>query len=384
MELNRASRGFLLWTATLFFAAAAAFAAGSGPSPAPVLPGTFAGWTGGPLTTLSAPSAQGLEDRAPYLSEYEFTSAEQRQYNRGRESLLARVYRMKDPSGAYGLYSFLRTPNMEKSDLSEHSSLSPEHCLVLVGNLVLELTGKNFNSLKPTFTDLVAQVAPHAEHGPYPLLWQHLPVEDFEPRSDHYLLGPATLNHFLPLADGDWLGFSEGAEAELARYRVHEKQLTLLIADFPTPQMASRKLAELEREFNINGKSGRPGRPIIYAQRHLTLLSLVVNSPTQEDANILLNQIHSATEVTWNEPSFSLTDPNLGTIIVGIIVGTGILCMFALIAGLAFGGVRLVVKRLLPGKIFDRSSQLQILQLGLSSKPIDAEDFYGLGTPPQA
>jgi predicted small integral membrane protein len=67
--------------------------------------------------------------------------------------------------------------------------------------------------------------------------------------------------------------------------------------------------------------------------------------------------------------------------IVGTIVGTGIICMFALISGLAFGGVRIVVKRMLPDKVFDRSDQMQILQLGLSSKPIKAEDFYSLGTP---
>jgi len=63
--------------------------------------------------------------------------------------------------------------------------------------------------------------------------------------------------------------------------------------------------------------------------------------------------------------------------VVGAILGTGVICGFALVAGLAFGGFRIFVKRLLPGKVFDRGTQLQVLQLGLSSKPINAEDFYG-------
>ena len=68
--------------------------------------------------------------------------------------------------------------------------------------------------------------------------------------------------------------------------------------------------------------------------------------------------------------------------IVGSIVGTGIICGFTLVAGLAFGGFRLVVKRALPNRVFDRTSQIQVLQLGLSSKPINAEDFYQMdGTP---
>jgi hypothetical protein len=53
--------------------------------------------------------------------------------------------------------------------------------------------------------------------------------------------------------------------------------------------------------------------------------------------------------------------------------------MFAVVAGLAFGGVRIAVKRLLPGRVFDRGDQLDVLQLGLGSKPINSEDFYGIG-----
>ncbi len=92
-----------------------------------------------------------------------------------------------------------------------------------------------------------------------------------------------------------------------------------------------------------------------------------------------LRQVDSGTELTWNEPTFQFTQPSIGTMIVGTIIGTGVICLFALVSGLAFGGVRLVVKRALPDKVFDRSDQLQILQLGLSSKPINAEDFYGIG-----
>ena len=35
-----------------------------------------------------------------------------------------------------------------------------------------------------------------------------------------------------------------------------------------------------------------------------------------------------------------------------------------------------LVKIFLPNKIFDREKQIEILQLGISSKPIKAKDFY--------
>jgi hypothetical protein len=114
------------------------------------------------------------------------------------------------------------------------------------------------------------------------------------------------------------------------------------------------------------------------------MVGLVAGARSQEEADKLLGQMHSAIHVTWNEPSASFTEPGIGPIIVGIIVGTGVICLFAVIAGVAFGGVRLLVKRLLPGKVFDRDSQLQVLQLGLGSKPIQVQDFYGIAKPDPA
>ena len=131
--------------------------------------------------------------------------------------------------------------------------------------------------------------------------------------------------------------------------------------------------------FNVNGAQNGSDKPAVYVQRSLTLVGVVFRARSETQAAALLGNVHSGTELTWNEPSFSFSDPNIGTVIVGIIYGTGILCIFALVAGLAFGGFRIAIKRVLPGRVFDRSSQLDVLQLGLGSKPINSEDFYGFG-----
>jgi hypothetical protein len=55
-----------------------------------------------------------------------------------------------------------------------------------------------------------------------------------------------------------------------------------------------------------------------------------------------------------------------------------VICVFAVVAGLTFGGIRLGAKRLFPGKIFDRTNQVDFLQLAINGKPIKAEDFYGI------
>jgi len=50
--------------------------------------------------------------------------------------------------------------------------------------------------------------------------------------------------------------------------------------------------------------------------------------------------------------------------------------LVAVVLGVAFGGVRVLTKRLFPGKVFDRPEQMEVLQLGLSGKRIDPRDFY--------
>jgi hypothetical protein len=115
----------------------------------------------------------------------------------------------------------------------------------------------------------------------------------------------------------------------------------------------------------------------------MTLLAIVYGARTQAEADALLKQVESGAEITWNEPTFQFKEPPITAMIAGTIIGAGIICMFAIISGIAFGGVRLVVKRYFPDKVFDRSSHLQVLQLGLGSKPINSEDFYGLERPPR-
>jgi uncharacterized protein DUF6599 len=355
----------VLAAALLFLAVLPASAQG-------LLPNSFAGWTAdSPAETVPSPAVS-----QPILAEYGWVSRESRSFSRGPDKLDVTVFTLKDPSGAYGLYSFLRTPDMPKAELSEHSSTSHEHALALVGNLVVDVRGKDLPKSDAGLKALIAAVSPRAESGLLPTLWQHIPTKGIVERTDKYVLGPETLNQVFPVSSDDWLGFSQGAEAETAKYRVNGRELNLLLADFPTPQTAAKKLAELQKQFNVNGSNGGTNPTPLFAKRSLTLVAIVSDASSQKEADTLLGLVQSGTEITWNEPTFEFKEPAIGTMIVGAIMGTGVICMFAIIAGLAFGGVRLVVKRA-TNKVFDRPDQVQVLQLGLSSKPINAEDFYG-------
>lgn len=339
-----------------------------------ILPRAIGEWAEAPNSGPTALPPQ------PVLAEYGLKATESATYAGGAnagDQLRATVFQMKDPSGGYGLYSFLRSPDMARAEFAEHSSISKDRSLILVGNLLLEIEGTDVPKLDSQIRSLAAAVSPHSQDGPLPTLWQRLPEKGLVQRSDRYVLGPQTLNQLFPGNVGDTLGFSKGAEAELAHYKLAGHDATLLIADFPTPSFAMQQLAQLQRQFDVNGSNPGSASPRFFAKRNLTLLAIVVGAPNQAEANALLGGVQSGTQLTWDEPTFQFKEPSIEVMIVGAILGTGIICGFALVAGLAFGGFRIFIKRMLPGKVFDRGTQLQVLQLGLASKPINAEDFYG-------
>ena len=355
-----------------------------------ILPSSFSRWSGSVQPELQQPiinnshkatsALAGVE--AVVCGEYGFQSGETGNYSLGSDTLQVTLYEMKDPSGAYGLYSFLRTSDMNRASITEHSSLTNERALALVGNLIVDVHGRNLTRRQADIKSLVASVAIHARQGPLPDLPRHMPTAHIVEYSDRYVLGPQTLNQLFPIPLGDSLGFANGAEAEIARYRISVHDVTLLLAEFPTPQLAAKTLAELQSKFNVNGSNPEAGSQILYAKQSFVLLAFVAGAPRQQEADTLLWQVRYDTTATRAEPPFEISQPGIITMVIGTLIGTGILCLFTLVASLAFGGFRLLIKRVLPGRIFDRDSGLQVIQLGLITKPIKSDDFYDRSGPP--
>jgi hypothetical protein len=115
---------------------------------------------------------------------------------------------------------------------------------------------------------------------------------------------------------------------------------------------------------------------VLFGKRVSSIVAVVVGAPSRQAANKLLDQVGYESEVTWNEPHQTFTEPTINSMIVGAFLGTGAIMVLAVAAGIGFGGVRVLVKIFLPNKVFDREKQIEILQLGIASKPIKAKDFY--------
>jgi len=223
--------------------------------------------------------------------------------------------------------------------------------------------------------ELASIIAARSGRTPLPPIRAFLPQEDLKNATQRYALGPVAFGAAAEsvgrreLASlGDTIGFSKGAEAMLARYKAGA---VLILIDYPTPQLAELHLRHLQT--SLPEKTKQEGATI---ERKGSLLSIVIAPAMLGYAASLRDAVNYETQVTWNEPSQTATDPSWGVVLYRIFVGTGIFMLAAVVLGIGYGGLRVFTKRLFPGKVFDRPERMEVLQLGLSGKTIDPRDFY--------
>jgi hypothetical protein len=326
-------------------------------------PAKIGDWTASATSTPvpgheSAPSAVEKESGIVDISS--------RLYHNGPRALPLTLFRFRDSSGAYEAYTFLR---------GIAASMNSNNAVVVKSNVVLWIGGVSDPS-SADLKDVLTWEQSVSDKVMSPPVATYLPRQGEEPFTDRYALGPvgfqesakslgqAELGGFV-----DQAGFNSGAEAVLARYKNGRDQATLLLIEYPTPQLAELHLKHMQRAI-LGLKNGAS------VERKGSLLSIVLAPSSQEYAEKLRSAVNYETQVTWSEPSTTATDPPIMSTLVKIFVATGVFMVLTVVVGIAFGGVRIITKRLFPGKVFDRKHQIEVLQLGLSSKPIDPTDMY--------
>jgi hypothetical protein len=349
--------------------------------PQPVLPSSFAGWSAPNPSSMTPPTGleQILGESAPSFREYIVKSIEQRSYAQGTQTASITLYRLRDPSSAYGAYTFLRSDSFSAADLGAFSSTSPERALIVVGEFLLDVTvpAKQARPSDADLKELANALYKVADHTAYPSIGEHLPEQGRVHSSEHYFLGPRSLSQYVPLGTDDWVGFDHSAETIEAHYQVAGKDEILLIASYPTQQIAAMKFAGMLRRFTFDPPGDVPAnQTVLFGKRVSSIVAVVVGASSRKAADQLLDQVGYESQVMWDEPKQTLTEPGIGNMIVGAFLGTGAIMVLAVAAGIGFGGIRIVIKLFFPNKVFDRDKQIEILQLGISSKPIRAKDFY--------
>jgi hypothetical protein len=88
--------------------------------------------------------------------------------------------------------------------------------------------------------------------------------------------------------------------------------------------------------------------------------------------------------VTWNQESDNAQVRDLYKLILNIVVLSGILAGLAVVAGVAFGGIRILMKRWYPDRVFDRPEQMEFISLRLTETVVKGASRGGTDEGPAA
>src|SRR5277367_4892649 len=339
-----------------------------------VFPERFGAWN---ATAPAAAAANSLGTDAVESGEAGLLERMARDYSDGKNQVSLTIARFRDPTGAYEGYTAALNPGMKPSSAGSLSAVDDTILMVEIGDLLVQISGAK-NISESDLQSLLKELHTHADSSPLPPVRGYLPETGLVDGSQKYAQGAAGFqNAMMSIGHPEYagisseMGFATGAEPEVmvARYVSGANHGALLLIQYPNPQLAEQHLRHLLGVIpggNANGALERKG----------SLLSVVIAPSSVAYSAKLRQAINYETQVTWNEPSTTATDPPIVSTMVKIFIGTGVFMLVAVVLGVAFGGVRVLTKKFFPGKVFDRPEQMEVLQLGLSGKRIDPRDFY--------
>ncbi len=356
----------------VLFVCAAARAA-EAPAPAPVLPAQFAGWQVKDSVTKSTDPAVADETNAPVLQEYGFQRLEKATFTRddGRKlAIKAAVF--ADASGAYGAFTYYKTPVMLNEKIGGQGSSLNNRVLFYQGNILVDAAFDKLNVMSAAELRELAGLlpAPAGSARNLPPLPTYLPKQSYQKNTAKYILGPVTLDRVGSPLPTPMVDFKSGAEVVIAKYQAKAGDSTLMLIEYPTPQIAAEKLRQIDaaHQATTQPPAGAPAIVDVapfFDRRTGPIIVIAAGPLAISEANALLGSVSYEADVTWNENTYLSKKDNLANLLFNVIVLCGVVIGMALVAGLAFGGFRILMKRIFPDRVFDRSDDMEIISLHL-------------------
>jgi len=274
--------------------------------------------------------------------------------------LTLKAARFNDATGAYGAFTFYRQPAMKTEQIGTKAASANNRILFFRSNVMVDANFDRVTAMSAAeLRDLAAGLpAAKGTADNLPTLPQYLPKKGAVENSAKYVLGPQALLAVNAALTPEQIDFSHDPEVLMQDYTSRDGPLTLTILDYPTPQIAGERLRALQ------GATQNGSKPFL-VRRSGPLLDIVTGTVGSSDAQSLLNSVNYEAEVTWSEQTSVSKRDNIGNLIIGIFTLIGIILLISIIFGLFFGGVRVLVKRLFPDKVFDRRDDVEIIQLHL-------------------
>jgi hypothetical protein len=346
-----------------------------------VLPKDFGGWRLQGTVKLSQDPAMADPANAALLKEYGLTGFESATYVREDDRRLAlKVAKFGDASGAFGAFSFYNQPEMQREAIGDQGSSFNQRILFYRGNILVDAVFDRLTAMSAAELRELAGLLPRPKGNAnnLPPVLAYMPKRDYIRNTEKYVVGPLGLAHLDSPLPVNMIDFGAGAEVVLGRYHVSGGEAVLMVISYPTPQIASEHMKTIDA--NRTAAQQQPGEASIvnvgpfYDKRSGPLLVVASGPISQSDARSLLGAVNYDADVTWNQNTFFDKKNNLANLLVNIILLCGILMGLAVVAGLAFGGIRIALRRLLPGKIFRDPDEVEFIALHLETTRPETSD----------
>lgn len=315
---------------------------------------------------------------ATTLREYRFTDFASATYAQddGR-TLKVRAARFADASGAFGAYLFYLQPNMNKEQIGDQGVSMGDRVLFYRGHMLVDA---KFSEQTATTAGELRELAgalprPGGNSGNLPSFIQFLPPRNYIPNTQKYVMGPVALAALDSPVTQDQVDFGASSELTLAHYQLPSGEATLILISYPTPQLAAEHLRRIDAVHQI-AESGQEGVSMIngsgtfFDKRTGPIVAIASGGMSESDAKTLLGMVNWRATVTWNSPTSNSEVRDLYKLILNIVVLCAILAGLAIIAGVAFGGFRILMKRLYPDRVFDRPEQMEFISLHLTESAV--------------
>jgi len=353
--------------------------------PAAILPSDFAGWhLAGAVSTSTDPAAADPTNAA-VLKEYRFTDFASGAYTRddGR-TLKIRAARFADASGAFGAYTFYLHPEMTKEQIGDQGASLGKRALFYRGHILVDA---QFSEETPMSGAELRELAgvlprPRGSAGNLPTFIEFLPRRDYVTNTQKYVMGPIALGELSSPVPANLVDFNTSAEVSLAHYSTPSGDATLMLISYPTPQLAADHLRKIDAAHQLAqqqpaGISTIEGSGTFFGKRTGPIVAVASGGIADSDAKALLSRVNYEASVTWNTPTEDRQVHDLYMLILNIVVLCAILAGLAIVAGVAFGGVRILIKRLYPDKVFDRPEQMEFISLHLTETSVKGTSNSG-------
>ncbi len=243
------------------------------------------------------------------------------------------TYQMKDLTGALAAWQWQRPSDGKACDaLAPFCSQDASRMLIGVDNYLVLFDGPKPTKLQ---VDALLKSLPDRKDTSLPAILTFLPRAGLVPNSSRYVLGPESLKAFAPELASAKPGFNEGAEAQVAQYKVDKsgQPVRLAIFYYPTPEMARLHATDFKRFSNTRVK------------RSTVLVAMVIGETNDARADTMLSRVEYEAKVTWNDvPPPSPIKP-LYQLLVNIMWLSIVLTAVCLAAGLIYAGMRIYRRR---------------------------------------